>query len=147
MNVGDLGTNMPRRRSPTAETACGTWPSPSCSTTGRDRSCSSGGNTASSTTSGTSPRPPICCTAKMAARRVVVVGAGPAGSAAAMALLRYRGLEVVLLDRASFPRRKVCGSGLSPWALAQLDELGVGPAVRREAYTIRGALIGGASGE
>jgi len=80
-------------------------------------------------------------------KRVVVIGAGPAGSAAAMRLTRYRNLEVQLLDRAAFPRRKVCGSGLSPWALELLDEMGLGPAVRREAYPIRCGLIIGARGQ
>ena len=75
-------------------------------------------------------------------KRVVVVGAGPAGSAAAMTLARSPRLEVVLVDRATFPRRKACGSGLSPWALALLDELEVGDLVRRAAYPIRAALIG-----
>src|SRR5215212_9071299 len=79
-------------------------------------------------------------------KRVVVIGAGPAGSAAAMTLCRFPSVETLLLERATFPRRKVCGSGLSPWCLDLLDELGVGPAVRREAYTIHGALIGGANG-
>jgi len=80
-------------------------------------------------------------------KRVVVIGAGPAGSAAAMGLLGFRGLEVLLLEAASLPRRKVCGSGLSPWTLDLLDHMGVGAQVRQEAYPIRGALIGGTRGE
>jgi flavin-dependent dehydrogenase len=64
-----------------------------------------------------------------------------------MGLLGFRGLEVVLLEAASFPRRKVCGSGLSPWTLDLLDDLGVGAQVRQEAYPIRAALIGGKRGE
>jgi geranylgeranyl reductase family protein len=78
--------------------------------------------------------------------RVVVIGAGPAGSAAAMSLARCSHTEVQLLDRAVFPRRKVCGSGLSPWALRLLDDMGLGGAVRKDAYPIRAALIGGAEG-
>ncbi|HEV3443828.1 MAG TPA: geranylgeranyl reductase family protein [Gemmataceae bacterium] len=78
-------------------------------------------------------------------KRVAVIGAGPAGSAAAMSLARCRGIEVLLLDRAVFPRRKVCGSALSPWALQLLDELGVGPLIRKEAYPIHAGLIGGTS--
>jgi len=42
---------------------------------------------------------------------VVVVGAGPAGSTAAK-ILRERGIQVLLLDRASFPRDKACGGGM-----------------------------------
>jgi flavin-dependent dehydrogenase len=62
-----------------------------------------------------------------------------------MTLMGSRGLEVLLVDRAAFPRRKACGSGLSPWALALLDELGVGALVRGEAHPIRAALIGAGS--
>jgi geranylgeranyl reductase family protein len=79
-------------------------------------------------------------------KRVVVIGAGPAGSAAAMTLARCRGIQVLLLDRAAFPRRKVCGSGLSPWALELLDRMGVGPAVRKEAYPVRAGIIGSSRG-
>lgn len=50
----------------------------------------------------------------------VVVGAGPAGSVAARELAR-RGARVLLLDRARFPRMKVCGSCLNAAALAALD--------------------------
>ncbi len=80
-------------------------------------------------------------------KRVVVIGAGPAGSATAMSLQRFAGVEVLLLDRATFPRRKACGSGLSPWCLELLDEMGLGGAVRREAFAVGAARIGGARGE
>lgn len=63
---------------------------------------------------------------------VVVVGAGPAGCAAALAA-RRRGLDVVLLDTATFPRDKVCGDGLIPDAHRALERLGVLEAVMREA--------------
>ncbi|WP_336028267.1 geranylgeranyl reductase family protein [Geodermatophilus sp. FMUSA9-8] len=55
---------------------------------------------------------------------VVVVGAGPAGSAAAWALATA-GLDVVVLEKARFPREKVCGDGLTPRAVKALDEMGV----------------------
>ena len=62
---------------------------------------------------------------------VLVVGAGPAGSAAAIALARA-GVDVILADAADFPRDKPCGDGLTPRAMAELDNLGmldwVGPA-------------------
>ncbi|MFI6264475.1 geranylgeranyl reductase family protein [Micromonospora sp. NPDC051006] len=59
---------------------------------------------------------------------VVVVGAGPAGSAAALAA-RRGGARVLLLDRADFPRDKACGDGIAAHALDVLDELGVRDAV------------------
>lgn len=80
-------------------------------------------------------------------KRVVVIGAGPAGSSAAIALSRYRSVETLLLDRATFPRRKPCGSGLSPWALDLLEMMGMGPTVRAEAYVIKGAIVGGTRGQ
>jgi geranylgeranyl reductase family protein len=54
---------------------------------------------------------------------VVLVGAGPAGTACALAL-RGQGLHVALLDKAAFPRDKVCGDavpGHTFKALRQLD--------------------------
>ena len=54
---------------------------------------------------------------------VIVVGAGPAGAATAWALARS-GVDVLLLDRAYFPRDKVCGEYLSPQASRLLHEMG-----------------------
>jgi flavin-dependent dehydrogenase len=51
---------------------------------------------------------------------VVVVGGGPAGSTCAWAL-RRAGLEVLLLDRARFPRDKPCAGWLTPQAVAALQ--------------------------
>lgn len=50
---------------------------------------------------------------------VIVVGAGPAGALAALVMAR-RGLRVRLMDRARFPRPKLCGDTLNPGALASL---------------------------
>ncbi len=55
---------------------------------------------------------------------VIVVGAGPGGATAA-AYLADRGLTVALLEKATFPRDKVCGDGLTPRAVRQLIRLGV----------------------
>ncbi len=56
---------------------------------------------------------------------VLVVGAGPAGAAAALAALASDpAARVGLLDRAEFPRDKVCGDGVTAGAVAVLRELG-----------------------
>lgn len=54
----------------------------------------------------------------------VIAGAGPAGSALAIRLARA-GYEVLLLDRAHFPREKPCSEYLSPGTVRALAELGV----------------------
>ncbi|MBL3596355.1 geranylgeranyl reductase family protein [Rhodovulum sulfidophilum] len=58
----------------------------------------------------------------------VIVGAGPGGSAAAIELAR-RGRKVILIDREDFPRDKSCGDGITRSGIAQLDHLGVLPAL------------------
>ena len=58
---------------------------------------------------------------------VAIVGAGPAGSAAATVLARA-GRSVLLIDKATFPRDKCCGDGLTAGALRRLEALGLDPA-------------------
>jgi flavin-dependent dehydrogenase len=54
----------------------------------------------------------------------VVIGAGPAGSVTALVMARL-GHRVLLLDKSSFPRAKVCGCCLNGTALAALRRLGL----------------------
>ena len=55
---------------------------------------------------------------------ILVIGAGPAGSFAAHHAA-LAGRRVLLIDRADFPRDKVCGDGLNPRSCAVLAEAGV----------------------
>ena len=57
---------------------------------------------------------------------VAIVGAGPAGIAAALTL-RKSGYDVVVVDKAMFPRDKCCGDGLTTGALRILEELEFDP--------------------
>jgi len=58
---------------------------------------------------------------------VLVIGGGPAGATAAFQLASS-GVGVTLVDRARFPREKICGESLSPGALVRLRAIGMWPA-------------------
>ena len=53
---------------------------------------------------------------------VLIVGAGPAGSTCGY-LLKKAGIDCLLIDRAKFPRDKLCGGGLTPKCWKLLEEL------------------------
>ncbi|MFM8651141.1 MAG: NAD(P)/FAD-dependent oxidoreductase, partial [Acidimicrobiaceae bacterium] len=57
---------------------------------------------------------------------VLIVGAGPAGVAAALTLVAS-GKDVLIIDKATFPRDKCCGDGLTTGALRILEMLGFDP--------------------
>ena len=62
----------------------------------------------------------------MTEAEVLVVGGGPAGAATAYHLARH-GVDVLVADRAAFPREKVCGDGLTPRGVRALVGMGVEP--------------------
>jgi flavin-dependent dehydrogenase len=76
---------------------------------------------------------------------VVVVGAGPAGAVAATLLAR-EGVRVRLLDRAIFPRDKLCGDTLNPGTLQALESLGLWQAADGRGLPIEGMLMTGPGG-
>lgn len=59
----------------------------------------------------------------------IVIGAGPGGSSTALSLAQ-QGRSVAIVERAEFPRRKVCGDFISAVNLELLDRLGVGTEFR-----------------
>lgn len=76
---------------------------------------------------------------------VAVVGAGPAGVATAVVLARA-GREVVVIDRASFPRDKCCGDGLTTGALRLLEGLGLEPSSIPSWQAVHDVVVRGPSG-
>jgi flavin-dependent dehydrogenase len=88
----------------------------------------------------------------MSADEALVIGAGPAGSLAAWRLARA-GLRVRLIDRARFPRPKLCGDTLNPGALALLGQTfatggapHVIPQIRACATPLYGMTVSGPGG-
>ena len=71
---------------------------------------------------------------------VVIVGAGPGGSAMAY-FLAQQGVDVLLLDKADFPRDKTCGDGLTPRALAVLEQMGLLAKVMAAGFVMREATV------
>ena len=61
---------------------------------------------------------------------LLVVGGGPAGAATAYWAATH-GLDVVVVERKTFPREKTCGDGLTPRAVHQLEVMGLGPTLER----------------
>jgi geranylgeranyl reductase family protein len=77
---------------------------------------------------------------------VIVVGAGPAGSIAATVLARG-GLDVLLVDRESFPRDKACGDVIAARCFVLISELGLSACTDpEEFYPIDRFIIYGPKG-
>ena len=74
---------------------------------------------------------------------VVIAGAGPAGCVAAIVLARA-GARVRIVDRATFPRPKLCGDTVNPGALAILRRLGLTAA--DAGLPVGGMLVTGPAG-
>lgn len=68
---------------------------------------------------------------------VIVVGGGPAGASAAY-YLAIQGHDVLVLEKATFPRDKICGDGLTPRAVSELVRMGIDTAGWVRNYGIRG---------
>lgn len=71
---------------------------------------------------------------------VLIVGGGPAGSSCAWGL-RSSGLHTVILDKARFPRNKVCGGWITPWVLQALEIDAADYAPGRTMQEIRGFRV------
>jgi flavin-dependent dehydrogenase len=76
---------------------------------------------------------------------VLVVGAGPAGAVAATVLARA-GARVLIVDRATFPRDKLCGDTVNPGTLALLRRLKLADCVDRCGLPIDGMVVSGEGG-
>jgi menaquinone-9 beta-reductase len=76
---------------------------------------------------------------------VLVVGAGPAGAVAAIVLARA-GVRVRLIDRAVFPREKLCGDTINPGTLGMLRRLGLAAGVEPRGLPIDGMIVTGEGG-
>src|SRR6266566_2942896 len=75
----------------------------------------------------------------------LIVGAGPAGTVAGIVLARA-GARVRIVDRAAFPRDKLCGDTLNPGTLARLRRLGVVEEIERRGLPVAGMLVTGEGG-
>ncbi len=73
---------------------------------------------------------------------VVVIGAGPSGAVAATVLARA-GARVCVVDRARFPRPKLCGDTLNPGALAVLRRLDMAAEIDAAALALEGMRVTG----
>jgi geranylgeranyl reductase family protein len=112
-----------------------------------DRSRDAGRGTRARTSRASAPRgrrPGPAATSSDTAD-VIIVGAGPAGSSAAY-YLATAGLDVLLLEKTSFPREKVCGDGLTPRAVKALTGMGVPIAAQDGWLRNRGVRIVGGGG-
>ncbi|MEI6054922.1 MAG: FAD-dependent monooxygenase [Lentisphaerota bacterium] len=68
---------------------------------------------------------------------VIIIGAGPSGAAAAISLGRNsNNLRILLVDKAIFPRDKVCGDGLTGDSIRCLKELGIWDKIKEQGHSM-----------
>ncbi len=74
----------------------------------------------------------------------LVIGGGPSGSSAAY-WLADAGWDVCVVERKRFPRDKTCGDGLTPRAVRQLEDMGLGGGLAANHHRYKGlrAMAGG----
>ena len=76
---------------------------------------------------------------------VLIVGAGPAGSVAG-AILARAGARVRIVDRAAFPRDKLCGDTVNPGTLARLQALDLWAGIDERSLRVGGMRVTGERG-
>src|SRR4029079_6221882 len=76
---------------------------------------------------------------------VLIVGAGPAGAVAATVLARA-GARVRLVDRAAFPRDKLCGDTVNPGTISLLRRLGRSACIEDAGLPVPGMRLTGGNG-
>jgi flavin-dependent dehydrogenase len=76
---------------------------------------------------------------------VLIVGAGPAGAVAATVLARA-GARVRIVDRADFPRDKLCGDTVNPGTLGLLRRLEMATSIDAIGLRVEGMVVTGESG-
>src|SRR4051812_47727742 len=76
---------------------------------------------------------------------VLIVGGGPAGSVAG-AILARTGARVRIVDRATFPRDKLCGDTVNPGTLARLEALGLSGGIDARSLAVHGMRVTGEHG-
>lgn len=76
---------------------------------------------------------------------VLIVGAGPAGTVAG-AILARAGARVRIVDRATFPRDKLCGDTVNPGTLARLQSLDLAAGIDERSLCVRGMRVTGERG-
>ncbi len=66
----------------------------------------------------------------MDTKDVIIIGAGPAGTTAGYSLAKA-GLDTLIIDKAAFPRRKICGGGLTHRAYLEIP-FDISPVIHRQ---------------